>query len=59
MPGDEAFLAALERERAISAEWAKAMGALDSPALRQPAIVDRAWDRETELAWRQNGEDLR
>jgi hypothetical protein len=50
------FLAALERERAISAEWAKAMGALDSPALRQQSIVDRAWERETELAWRRNDE---
>lgn len=50
------FLAALERERAISVEWAKAQGALDSPALRQPAIVDRAWERETQRAWLENGE---
>lgn len=50
------FVEALERERALSAERAKAQGALDSPALRQPAIVDRAWERETEMAWRQNTE---
>lgn len=50
------FVEALERERAISAEWSKAMGALDSPALRKPEIVNRAWDREIEAAWAQNGE---
>lgn len=50
------FLRRLDRERNISAAWAKAQGALDSPSLRCPAIVDRAWDRETEAAWRENGE---
>lgn len=50
------FLWRLDRERSISAAWAKAQGALDSPSLRQPAIVDRAWERETETAWRENGE---
>lgn len=50
------FVEALERERALSVERAKAQGALDSPSLRQPAIVDQAWDRETEAAWLQNTE---
>lgn len=50
------LLAALERERALSINRAKREGALDSPALRHPAIVDRAWDRETEQAWLDNGE---
>jgi hypothetical protein len=50
------FIQALERERAISNEQAKAQGALDSPALRQPDIVNQAWDRETERAWLQNTE---
>jgi hypothetical protein len=52
------FLERLERERAYSVVRAKTQGALDSPSLRQPAIVNRAWDRETEQAWLQN-EELR
>lgn len=52
------FIAALEHERALSADRAKAQGALHSPALRKPEIVNRAWDREIEAAWAQNG-DLR
>lgn len=44
------FVQALERERAISVEAARSMGALDSPSLRQPAIVDQAWEREINAA---------
>jgi hypothetical protein len=50
------FVEALERERALSVEQAKREGALDSPSLRHPEIVDQAWDRETEQAWLENGE---
>jgi hypothetical protein len=50
------FVQALERERAASVERAKAQGALHSPALRKPEIVDQAWDREIEAAWRANTE---
>ena len=50
------FVQALEAERALSVERAKREGALDSPSLRQPAIVDQAWDRETEAAWLRNTE---
>lgn len=50
------FLTALEAERALSVERAKQQGALHSPALRKPEIVDQAWDRETEAAWLQNTE---
>lgn len=50
------FVQALERERALSADRARAQGALDSPALRNPQVVDRAWDREMETAWLANGE---
>src|SRR5688572_24897498 len=46
------FVLALERERALSVERAKREGALDSPALRHPAIVNCAWDREVEAAFR-------
>lgn len=50
------FLAALERERALSVEVARSMGALDSPSLRQPAIVNRAWEREIAAARKLHGE---
>jgi hypothetical protein len=50
------FLEALERERAISADLSRSMGALDSPALRRPDIVNRAWEREIEAARALNGE---
>lgn len=50
------FVEALERERALSVERAKAEGALDSPSLRKPEIVNKAWDREIESAWLDNTE---
>lgn len=50
------FVQALEAERTLSIERAKLEGALDSPSLRNPQIVDRAWDRETEQAWLRNTE---
>jgi hypothetical protein len=49
------FLAALERERAISADMARAMGALDSPSLRRPEIVNAAWEREINAARKLHG----
>jgi hypothetical protein len=55
-PRSRLFVALLERERAMSAEWAKAQGALRSTALAQPEHVNRAWDRETERAWLANEE---
>ena len=53
------FVAALERERALSADVARSMGALDSPSLRQPAIVDQAWEREIAAARKLHGESGR
>lgn len=50
------FLEALELERALSADRAKAQGALDSPSLRRPEFVNRAWNREIESAWLENSE---
>jgi hypothetical protein len=47
------FLAALEREREISCRWAISCGILDSPALRDPALVDKAWEREIAAAKRE------
>lgn len=52
------FLHALERERAISVAWAMSNGALRSPALTNPKLVDRAWETETEQALRRNTEGL-
>lgn len=50
------FVEALERERALSVERAKRQGALHSPSLRKPEIVNQAWDREIEAARRANTE---
>jgi hypothetical protein len=44
------FLYRLERERAYSAELARAKGALHSPLLTSQSLVDKALEREVEKA---------
>mgnify|MGYP001558321029 CR=1 FL=1 len=52
----QAFVAALDRERALSAHQARLANALNSRFLTLPELVARKFDREADRAWRGNNE---